>query len=329
MENYQIKKISNGEYKETEKTFNLNVTKYCSNKSVLYFDVEGEDIPTCFDVDLFYNIMVSRIQSGLVESMKYDNGSILVEFKDGNVLRKYTYNFGWDKFSRENHTSANTAATELKEVLYKLVSLWNEDPNRELNQKQKNLRVVFDIIDCERIPIYENEEDLLSIFEAYNQNKSTILNALLDNVVFFDDDGNPIFFTEFVRERKLKEITEEVIGQMEASMVLFALKNDAVELYQKYLKSTFIPKRELVYHYVDEQGEEHYLRQDEFDEFNGEQPENGEEAPEKAQPEVPAPVKTPEEYDLAREQLVCLKELLLAGANAISEKLDGTRGIGL
>ena len=122
---------------------------------------------------------------------------------------------------------------------------------------------------------------------------------------------SPIFFTEFVRERKLKEITEDVIGQMEASMVLFALKNDAVELYQKYLKSTFIPKRELVYHYVDEQGEEHYLRQDEFDEFNGEQPENGEEVPENAQPEVPAPVKTPEEYDLAREQLVCLKEFLL------------------
>ena len=38
--------------------------------------VDGEEIPTCFDVDLFYNIMVSRIQSGLVESMKYENGAI-------------------------------------------------------------------------------------------------------------------------------------------------------------------------------------------------------------------------------------------------------------
>ncbi len=326
MENYRIKKISNGEYKEMEKTFTLNVTKYCSNKSVLYFDVEGEDIPTCFDVDLFYNIMVSRIQSGLVESMKYDNGSILVEFKDGNVLRKYTYNFEWEKFSRSNHTSAATAASELKEILFKLVSLWNENPNRELNNKQKNLRVVFDIIDCERIPIYDNEEDLLNIFEAYNQNKGTILDALLDNVVFFDDDGNPIFYNEFMRERKLKEISTDVIGQMEASMLLFALKNNAVELYQSYLKSTFIPKRELVYHYVDEKGEDHYLSQDEFDTFDGEAPESNEENSQKLEPVAPEKEKVNDEYLLAREQLVCLKDLLLAGAKTISEKLGETRG---
>ncbi len=323
MENYQIKKISNGEYKEMEKTFNLNVTKYCSNKSVLYFDVEGEEIPTCFDVDLFYNIMVSRIQSGLVESMKYENGAILVEFKDGNVLRKYTYNFGWDKFSRENHTSASTAASELKEILYKLVSLWNENPNRELTNKQKNLRVIFDIIDGERIPIYEKEEDLLNIFETYHQSKGDILDALLDNVVFFDDEGNQVYYPEYTRERKIDEITDDVIAQMETSMLLFAANNNAVELYQKYLNSTYIPRRELVYSYVDENGEEQILEPDHDEaEIDEETAEKNTSEEGKLVTEPKKEEQSDEEYALAREQLRCLKDLLMAGVNIISERLD-------
>ena len=316
MENYRIKKITNGEYKETEKKFTLNVSKYCSNKSVLYFDVEGEEIPTCFDVELFYNIMVARIQAGLVESMKYENGCIFVEFKDGNILKKYVYDFAWEKFSRDVHTGAVNAANELKEVLYKLVSLWNENPDKAITNKQKSLRVVFDILDGERVPVYEKEEDLLEVFEAYNQNKTEILKALLDNVVFFDEDENPIFYPVYTREKKLKEITYDVISQMETSMLLFAANNNAVELYQKYLASTYIPRRELVYRFVDENGEEQFLTPEEVEALDPEATEG------KLEPVKPENNMMEERYGMAREQLQWLKDLLLAGANTLSEKLD-------
>ena len=54
--NYTIKKISNGEFKEINKTFKLNVSKYCGHRGNLYFDVEGEDLPVILDANLFYGV---------------------------------------------------------------------------------------------------------------------------------------------------------------------------------------------------------------------------------------------------------------------------------
>ena len=42
MTNYYIKKISNGEHKEISKNFKLNLNRYCSDTSVLYFDVDSK-----------------------------------------------------------------------------------------------------------------------------------------------------------------------------------------------------------------------------------------------------------------------------------------------
>ena len=76
METYSIKKISNGELKVIEKKFTLNVDRYCSHKDTLYFDVEGEKDPFCFDMNAFYQTTVAQIQQGLIEAIQYNDGVI-------------------------------------------------------------------------------------------------------------------------------------------------------------------------------------------------------------------------------------------------------------
>ena len=53
MATYFIKKTNNGEYKEIEKTFVLDTSKFRSKSDTLCFNVEGEENPTVFDLDVF------------------------------------------------------------------------------------------------------------------------------------------------------------------------------------------------------------------------------------------------------------------------------------
>ena len=93
MTNYYIKKISNGEHKEITKNFKLNLNRYCSDTSVLYFDVEKEETPFLMNFDLFFNIINEQIQNGLLEKLDYDNGIIYSTVRDGNIIKNYNYDF--------------------------------------------------------------------------------------------------------------------------------------------------------------------------------------------------------------------------------------------
>ncbi len=254
MSTYSIKKINNGEYKEINRKFVLNVPKYCGNRSTLYFDVDGEELPVLFDIDVFYSMMVSQIQTGLMESMSYKDGIISICVKDGNILKNYDYDFQWEQFGM--NTMYQSAADELKSIIYKIVSIYNEDPNHSLTTSQKYVRMLLDIMDGDRLPKIESNEELLRIFEVYHANKAEILEILLDNVIFYDDNNNVLEYGDFLKERKLRAIKYDVLNQMEIKMLMFAVQNDALELYQNYVNNTFIPRVELEYKYVDENGNE-------------------------------------------------------------------------
>ena len=252
MINYSIMKISNGEHKEIHKNFKLNLNKYRPDTSTLYFDVEGEDIPFLMDFDLFFNIMNEQIQSGLLEKLDYNDGVISIVIRDGNIIKNYTYDFNFSAF--EEYTMNNSSFDHLKRVLFKIVSLYKENPNSSLSSEQKYVWFIYDIIDGDRVSIVDDSNELLRIFEVYNSHKAEFLETLLNNVVFYDNDGNILDYRDRLRERKLEFIRYDVYNQMEAAILSFAQQCDAVQLYQNYLESIFIPRREIVYKQVDEFG---------------------------------------------------------------------------
>ena len=253
METYSIKKISNGELKVVEKHFTLNVDRYCSHKDTLYFDVEGEKDPFCFDMNAFYQTTVVQIQQGLIEAIQYDNGVITMVIRDGNTLKYYTYDFNWAKFNNSMHASA---LEDIKRLVFKIVSRYNEDPNRYLTSSLKFSRMIFDIIDGDRLPEIDDKDALLRIFEVYNGNKQTFLAVLLQNVVFYDDKGSIVEYKGKLRLRKLNSIKYDVLKQMDLSMMIFAAQNDALDIYKEYLSNVFIPRRVIEYKYVDADGNE-------------------------------------------------------------------------
>ena len=244
MASYCIKKINNGEHKEIEKKLTLNVKKYAGDTSTLYFDVEGQKVPFLMDHQLFFSIIHEQIQSGLVESMSYDNGVLDIVIRDGNIIKKYTYDFSLNEFDNSlyiNHLD------DLMKSIYKIVSLYNENPNSSMSSEQKYIWLIYDILDGDRMPVIENKDDILRIFEVYNAHKIDLLESLLDNVIFFDDNDNVIEYRDRLRERKLDQIRYDVINQMEIAMLLFAQQNNAIELYQQYMEGIYIPRREIVF----------------------------------------------------------------------------------
>lgn len=250
---YYIKKTSNGEYKEIEKKLKLNVSKYVGDAATLYFDVEGQDIPFLMDYNTFFAVMNEQIQKGLLETLDFNDGVIDVTIRDGNIIKKYTYDFSWNDFDNSLYTSN---FDHLKRSIYKIISLYKENPNSSLASEQKYIWLIYDILDGDRIPIIENKEELLRVFEVYNAHKNEFIEDLLENVIFCDDDGNIIDYRDGLRNRRIEQIRYDVFNQMEAAMYVFAAKNDANELYQEYLDNLYIPRREIVYKYIDEDGNE-------------------------------------------------------------------------
>ena len=253
MTNYFIKKISNGEHKEITKNFKLNLNRYYSDTSILYFDIENQDIPFLMNFDLFFNIINEQIQNGLLERLDYKDGIISTTIRDGNIIKNYNYDFS-SIFNNNNLNSNNLE--HLKRALFQIISLYKENPNSSISSEQKYILLINDILDGDRIPNIDNEDELLRIFEVYNSHKQDFLNTLLDNVVFYDDNGNILEYRERLQEKKLNLIRYDVYNQMEAAILIFAQQCNAVELYQNYLENLYIPRREIVYTQVDENGNE-------------------------------------------------------------------------
>ena len=253
MTTYYIKKINNGEYKEIEKELKLNINKYNGEPSTLYFDVKGQEMPFLMDYNLFFDTLIEQIQKGLLEQLEFDRGIIITVIRDGNIIKKYSYDFNWEEI---NNTPYNSKIETLKSSIYKIVSLYKENPNSSITSDQKYTRLIYDILDGDRIPKIDNKEELLRIFEVYNAHKKEFLTTLLQNVIFCDSDNNIIDYRDKLRLRKIEQIRYDVFNQMETSMLLFVLQNDANDLYQDYQNNLYIPRIEVVYKYYDEEGNE-------------------------------------------------------------------------
>ena len=112
----------------------------------------------------------------------------------------------------------------------------------------------MDIIDGDRLPEIKDENVLLRIFEVYNANKKEILLALLQNVVLLDENGRAVEYGKFVRARKLMTIKYDILQQMEIAMLIFAIQNNAQDLYNEYMADTYIQPRKVLYKFMDADG---------------------------------------------------------------------------
>jgi hypothetical protein len=122
-----------------------------------------------------------------------------------------------------------------------------ENPNSSVSSEQKYIYLIYDILDGDRIPIIKDKTELLRVFEVYNAHKQDILESLLENVIFFDNNDNVVEYRDRLRAKKLNLIRYDVYNQMEMAMFLFAHQNDAIELYQNYMESIYMPRREIVF----------------------------------------------------------------------------------
>ena len=294
---YSIKKISNGEYKEVDKKLKLNVSKFCGNRSNLYFDVEGDNLPVIFDVNLFYSILVEQIQKGLIEHLTYNDGVITMTIRDGNIIKNYTYDFSFNDFEGKI-----TALDEVKTLVYKIISMFSENPNKTMSTEQRYLRMIFDIIDGVRLPQFNDPYEILRIFEVYNANKPIILLTLLENVVFYDDNGNVMEYGKHLKAQKLKAIKYDVLTQMEMAMLMFAVNNNAYDLYKQYNESIYIPRREVQFKYFDEDGNEVDYK-----------------------PEIEKGTIISESREFLKKRLLNLKELAMSGAHTVADKARNIR----
>ena len=306
-----------------EKHFVLDVVKYRGHGDALYFNIEGEDTPEVFDVGLFINDMATKIEKGLVESLELNDDVLEVVINDGKTIKKYTYDFGWKKlddvafgmgtgnsldelkgliyrvvaFYKEtpNYTidelknvifkilsyynekpnysmedlkslifkivsyyneSPDDSLEQLKCIVYKIVSCYNEHPNREIMSKQKYIRMIFDIMDGDRLPVLDSKEEVLRVFQTYHGSMEEILSALLNNVIFYDENDNVLEYPPYLRKKKLEMIKNEVFTQMQIKMLMFAATNDANDIYQAYNENVFIEPVQIAYKYLDENGNE-------------------------------------------------------------------------
>ena len=298
----ELKKVSHDSANEQiEKRFVLDIEKFRGHGDTLSFNVLGEENPTVYDLNVFVNQLVSLIEQGFVETLDFKDDFLFVTINDGHTMKKYTYDFGFGRlenvtfgmgsngsfdelknlllkvisYYKENPNKAleelkgiifkivsyynenpDHSLEELKSVMFKVVSYYNENPNREIMSKQKYIRMILDIMDGDRLPNMESKEEILRVFQVYHGNKGDILQILLDNVVFYDDNGNVLDYSSFIRTRKLEAIKYDILNQMEIKMLMFAVTNNAYDLYQEYNNRTHIPRVEVEYKYVDQEGNE-------------------------------------------------------------------------
>ena len=262
-----------------EKYFSLDINKYRGHGDTLYFNALGEDNPLVFDLGAFINNIIVQIEQGFMESLEFKDDTLITVVYDGNTVKKYTYDFGFSSLKDSSfgmisssslddlksliykivsfyNENPNNALEELKNLMFKIVSFYNENPNREIMSKQKYIRMILDIIDGDRLPKMESNDEILRVFQVYHANKGEILEVLLDNVVFYDDNGNVLDYSSFIKERKLEVIKYDILNQMEIKMLMFAVANNAYDLYQEYIDNTHIMPVEIQYKYVDEEGNE-------------------------------------------------------------------------
>ena len=289
------------EYEEIEKLFVLDVDKYRGHGDTLVFRVEGEDNPVIYDLPIFANNLISDIDKGLVESFEFKDGLLSVVTNDGKTIKRYTYDLGLNRtkevsfgigsnnsledlknlvikilsYYNENPNksldelqnlifklvsyykeSPNNSIESLKTLIFKIVSCYNENPNREIIARQKYIRMIFDIMDGDRMPVLENKEEVLRVFQTYHAYIEEILSVLLGNVIFYDDNGNVLEYRPYLRKKKLEMIKNDVFTQMQIKMLMFAATNDANDIYQEYNENVFIEPVQIAYKYVDENGNE-------------------------------------------------------------------------
>ena len=251
MNAYKIQKINNNEYKEVSKELSLDVNEYCKNPGTLRFNVSGEKDPYSINFNLFYQMMIEQIGQGLIESMDYDNGLVMVTMRDGTVIKNYLYDFHWDEFA--NRMKAD-AFNELKLMILNIVSFYNDNPYRETLNDSKYLRMIYDIMDADRPQALSNEEDVMKVLATYHKYKAAILELMLSRAVFFDEQGRQVVYPPMLRKRKLKAIKLDVLKQMEFTMLLFAGINQKSAEYKEYLENTYIPRRHVFYQCYDNEG---------------------------------------------------------------------------
>ena len=251
MTNYSIRKINNNNYREINKEFSLDVNEYCKDSKNLYFHVNGEANPTIIDFWGFYQTTVEQIGSGLIESMEYDDGLLLITERDGSVIKNYLYDFHWNQFA--NRMKAE-ALDSLKKMVVKIVSFYNDNPYRESLAASTYLLRIFDILDADRSQNIGNPEEAMRILKTYQKFKPVILTTLLNRVVFYDDKNRTVDYNSLLRKRKLNQIKLDVLNQMEITMMLFAGINGVSEEYKAYLSKIDIPRRHILLQAYDEEG---------------------------------------------------------------------------
>ncbi len=251
MTSYKIQKLNNNEYKEVSKELSLDVNEYCKDPKTLKFNVTGEENPYCTEFYTFYQTMIEQIGQGFIESMEYEDGLIMVTMRDGTVIKNYLYDFHWDEFA--NRMKAD-AFNELKTMIMKIVSFYNDNPYRESLNDAKYLRMIYDILDADRPQRITNENDVMKILTTYNKYKSIILELLLSRVVFYDDKDRIIEYGKVMRARNLKAIKPDVLKQMEFAILLFAGINNKAEEYKAYLEKTHMPRRHVFLQAFDDEG---------------------------------------------------------------------------
>ena len=240
---YYIKKTNNNEYQEINKNFKLNVSKYVGDTNTLYFDVEGQDLPYLSDYQMFFKVIFEQNDRGLIESLDYNDGVLKVSFRDGNIIKNYTYDFSLEDFDKTIKVSAKE---KIIRSLYKIVSMYRENPNSQITSRQKYIWIIYDIIDRDRIPMISDENELRRIFQVYNYDKNNILTDVLNNVKFYQD-GRPIEFKGRVRDQRINSIRGDVMMQMDAAMSVFAYKNNASKIYDEYLENLYIEPLQLYF----------------------------------------------------------------------------------
>ncbi len=251
MTSYKIQKLNNNEYKEVSKELSLDVNEYCKDPKTLKFNVTGEENPYCTEFYTFYQTMIEQIGQGFIESMEYEDGLIMVTMRDGTVIKNYLYDFHWDEFA--NRMKAD-AFNELKTMIMKIVSFYNDNPYREMLNEAKYLRMVYDVMDADRPQAIANKDDVMKVLATYNKYKAGILELMLSRVVFFDDQGRILAYPPLLRKKKLKAIKFDVLRQMEFTMLLFAGINQKSQEYKEYLDNTYIPRRHVFYQCFDDEG---------------------------------------------------------------------------
>ena len=243
MPSYSIRKISDNDKKEINKTLTLNVQKFTVDSTMLYFDIDGSDIPLVIGYNDFFNNINENIKGGYVRSITYDNGIVNIVTFEGNIKRNYTYDFNYKGFDLSIHDSH---FDYLKRSIFKTISMYNESPSTILSI-QKYISIICNIIDGDNIPIIDDRNEIINILNFYNDNKELFLNLLIGKIVFFDDNGNIIEYNETTRNEIIDNLITDIFSQMEASIIIFIQENNACELYQSYLDNLFIPRRELSY----------------------------------------------------------------------------------